>query len=362
MLYEVSRHALLTGDREFTDRWLEAIVKACEFIKQARESRDHDGVPGVLPPAVATDRRVPNQSGWNIGWNYKGLTEAVRLLESLDHPRAAEFAAEAGDYRQTYLEALREAASVAPSWTDSRGDRHPLVPVSLSAGGDNTHAFYLDTGPLFLVWAGLIDAGDPLMRSTRVFFREGPNNRVFDPRGDCWQRPVLVHEISSCEPCYSWNVYHSWQLGDRSRYLEGMYSLLAGALSRQTYISCETRHGIYGNIFASPLLVDLVRLAVIDDRIAENELHLLRLAPLAWLKPDFETRFEKMPTEFGPVTISFKLGRQGKALELSYLPGFRQRPQKVVLHVPDLPGLKRLTLNGSPLRVEPGGEVTLEQE
>ena len=67
---------------------------------------------------------------------------------------------------------------------------------------------------------------------------------------------------------------------------------MAGALSRQTYISCETRHGIYGNIFASPLLVDQIRLAVVDDVIENDAIHLLRVVPKAWLRSDYLTRFE----------------------------------------------------------------------
>ncbi|MEA2062796.1 MAG: hypothetical protein U9P14_03775, partial [Gemmatimonadota bacterium] len=225
---------------------------------------------------------------------------------------------------------------------------------------EDVHAFVLDSGPMFLVWSGLMEAGDSLMRSSVAFFREGPNTRVYDPRGNCWQRPVLVHEISSCEPCYSWNIYHSWQLGDRYRFLEGMYSLLAGGLSRQTYISCETRHGIHGNIFASPLLADLVRLAVIDDEIAEDELHLLRLMPRAWLSTDFETRFENMPTEFGPVTIRFKLTGEGKALDVNYRPSFRHPPEKVVLHVPPVEGLSGVVINGRSTRAEPGKVLFIE--
>ncbi len=359
-LYAVCRHALLTGDREFIDRWQEAIVKACEFIKEARARTDHDGTPGVLPPAVATDRIVPTQSGWNIGWNYKGLCSAVRLLKQIGHPRAEEFAREAHDYKNTFIKALREQVKTARHWTDREGKKHPIVPLSLSAGGDNLHAFYLDTGPLFLVWSGLMEADDPLMRSTLAFFREGPNTKVYDPRGNCWQRPILIHEISSCEPVYSWNIYHSWQLGDRHRFLEGMYSLLAAGLSRQTYVNCETLHGIYGNVMTSPLLIDLIRLSVIDDQIAEDELHLLRLAPLAWLRTDHQTRFENMPTEFGPVTITFKLAAQGEALEISYRSLFRHRPKKVVLHVPPVAGLARVIINGRPVRAGPGELLSLE--
>ena len=360
VLYEVSKHALLTGDRQFVERWLEAVIAGCEFIKESRAIKGHDGVAGVLPPAVATDRKVATQSVWNIGWNYKGLSTAVRLLRRTGNPRAEEFAAEARDYKETFVRVLRERTAEMPTWRDSEGRTHRIVPHSLTEGGEIFHAFYLDTGPLFLVWSGLLEADDPLMRSTAAFFREGPHTRVFDPMGNCWQRPVLIHEISSCEPCYSWNIYHSWQLADRYRFLEGMYSLLAGALSPQTYISCETRHGIYGNIFAAPLLVDLVRLSVLDDLISEGELHLLRLVPGAWLSSDSETRFEKIPTEFGPVSIAFKLAEKGKALLLSYRPEFRHEPEKVLLHVPPLAGLERVIINGLPAEAEAGEILSIE--
>ncbi len=360
ILYMASRHALLTDNRDFIDRWLPAIVKGCAFIKDSRAITGHEGVPGVLPPAVSTDRKIPCQSGWNIGWNYKGLCAAIKLLQRLNHPRAAEFAAEADAYRTRFVEALDEAMKHTPRWTDNRGKKRAMVPISLSDGEDMFHCFYLDAGPLFLVWSGLLKADDEAMKDTAAFFREGPNTKIFDPRLNFFQRAILIHEMSSAEPCYSWNVYHSWQLGDRYRYLEGMYSLLVGALSPQTYVSCETRHGIYGTVFANPLMIDLARLAVIDDQIADNELHLLRLVPKAWLKADYLTKFDQIVTEFGPVNLRFKLADEGRTLDVSWRPDFHHAPGKVVLHVPPVEGLNRVLINGQSREARPGTVLTLD--
>ena len=52
-----------------------------------------------------------------------------------------------------------------PEWTDADGRRHRFVPTALPSGGDVKFPFYLDTGPLFLVYGGLMDADDELMRS-----------------------------------------------------------------------------------------------------------------------------------------------------------------------------------------------------
>ena len=112
-------------------------------------------------------------------------------------------------------------------------------------------------------------------------------------------------------------------------------------------------------MFASPLLVDLIRLSVIDDVIVEDELHLLRLVPKTWLRTDQLTRFENMATEFGPVTLRFKLAEQGTALQVSYEASFRHEPRKVVLHVPPMAALTRVFVNGQAVETTPGEEEAI---
>jgi len=171
--------------------------------------------------------------------------------------------------------------------------------------------------------------------------------------------PVLDHEMSSCEPCYSWNVFHAWQAGDRPRFLEGMYSLFAGSLSRQTRVSCETRGGITGTVFAASLALYLARLAVLDDELRDRELHLLRLMPLAWLRANPPARFENMPTVFGPVSLVTRLARGGRTLLVRFQPRFREAPDNVLLHVPPLPGLKEVSVNGRVLSARAGRVLTV---
>jgi hypothetical protein len=350
LLWAFSEHALLTGDEKFIGEYLSAIVKSCEWIRDARRTTGHGGVEGILPGAVATDEGKQVQSIWNDGWNYKGLTTAVRLLKRIKHPRASEFEAEARDYRQRFRAAYSEAARQTPTWTDAAGKVRPRPPRNLS--GDKNwgldHAFYLDCGPLFLVFAGLMDADEDLMCTARLWFREGPPRKTYQDNGQCWQPASLQHEISSCEPCYSWVYFHSWQMGDRARFLEAMYSLYTGAASRQTHTVCETRGGITG---VTPCLPGawLARLAVVDDQIRDGELHLLRLCPLAWLTTDKEASFERLPTEFGPVTLKVKLADGGKTLRVAFSPRFRLPPQRIMLHVPPCPGLSSVVLNDKPL-------------
>jgi hypothetical protein len=160
------------------------------------------------------------------------------------------------------------------------------------------------------------------------------------------QRPVLTHELSSCEPCYSFNILCSWQAGDRAHFLEGVYGLLAGGISQQTFSGCEHRHGIWSLPAPGALMFYCMKLAVIDDQLNHDELHLLRLVPLAWVKSDYQTRFENMPTEFGPVDLKFKLAPDGKRLLVDFAGRWRTKPSKIILHIPPVPGLTAAVVNG----------------
>lgn len=367
VMYQAATHALLSGDADFIARWTEPLVKACDFIMTYSRS-EHAGVPGLLPAGWSTDEEVPLQSVWNLAWNYKGLSETVRLLRKTGHPRAAEFEAFQKEFKETFLREYRKVCEEGPRWTDDRGNLRFRPPTELSVeavsrfqtpGREGWHtvmtdAFYLDGGPLCLVWAGLMDADDPIMEDLLAFFREGPNWKLHKPFPWSLDRAVLEHEISSCEPCYSFNAYHSWQLGDRERFLEAMYSVLVGAVSNNTYISCEHRHGIQGNQFAFPFGFYLARLSVIDDQISRDNLHLLRFCPLAWLKKDRPARFLKMPTEFGPVDLTAQLSADGKTLEVTFAGAWREKPGEIVLHVPPVPGLKKVSVNGKKFTASKG--------
>ena len=120
--------------------------------------------------------------------------------------------------------------------------------------------------------------------------------------------------------------------------------MFVGALSTQTYISCEHRHGVQGNIFATPTAFALARLSVIDDEIVPGELHLLRLCPNAWITADKEAVFEKMPTLYGPIDLRFK--RVDRVLEVMFKHRWGEKPNRVMLHLPQQAGISRIRLNG----------------
>jgi hypothetical protein len=344
----LARHALLTNRQAFITEWLDPILAACDFIKQAVALTNHGGVPGLIPPAVNSDEGIITQGISSQAWSYRGLRTSVRLLRRLGHPRAAEFDALATSFQQTYVAAMRDLAAKSPTWTDANGNKQPVLPASFTGErGQFPELVMFDVGALMSVFAGLMPATDPIMSSYLDFFRVGPNTQLFDAaHHNALDRVVLDHEQSSAEPCYSWNLFHSWQLNDRARYLEGMYGLLVGGISQDTYISCEHRNAIYGNLFTEPLITWATRHAVIDDEIVDDELHLMRLCPLAWITSSTVTQFARVPTIYGPVDLSFQLAVDGRTLDVTFTPSWHHQPGKVVLHSPPLPTLNVIRVNG----------------
>ena len=110
--------------------------------------------------------------------------------------------------------------------------------------------------------------------------------------------------------------------------------------------ACEHRHGMQGNLFATPLAFWLARQSVIDDEIVPGDLHLLRLCPSAWISDRDEAIFEKMPTVYGPVNLRVKKSSDGKTLAVAFTGNWHHPPGKIILHVPPLAGISKITVNG----------------
>jgi hypothetical protein len=96
----------------------------------------------------------------------------------------------------------------------------------------------------------------------------------------------------------------------------------------------------------------LARLGVIDDEIAEGELHLLRLCPVAWFDSAKETVFERMPTLYGDINLRFRPTPDLKQLTISFSGSWRTARPRVIIHLPPIPFAKVL-VNGKTYSPQP---------
>ncbi|MFB6718993.1 hypothetical protein ACFCV3_02490 [Kribbella sp. NPDC056345] len=359
VMLAVSTHALMTGDQAFIDAWLPNLLKACDWIKDVCALTNHDGVKGLPPAGGASDEGGSVQSIWATAWIYKGLMTTLRLLKRLKHPREEELTLFAAAYQAKAVQALETVGAQSPKWRHPDGNDYPIYPANyFGAAGAFGEAMRLDTGAMVMVWAGLLPASDERMVKYCDYFRVGPNARLWNggSRKHPLDAPILEHEISSFEPIYSWNIFHSWQLGDRAKFLEGLYSLAAGGVSPQTYIPFEHRGGMSASLGTHATIFSLMRLAVVDDSLSETDLNLLRLCPMAWLATGQDTVFDKMPTVYGPVSLKFR--RTGNTqLTLTWTAAWRTKPQRLLVHAP--PGFTTIVVNGTTYAVPAEGYVAV---
>jgi hypothetical protein len=53
-----------------------------------------------------------------------------------------------------------------------------------------------------------------------------------------------------------------------------------------------------------------------------------------------------MPTLYGPVDLRFKLSQDGKILKVAFDGQWREKPNKIFLHIPPISGLAKVEFNG----------------
>lgn len=328
ILWAACETYLLSRDRAFLRRWLPAIRKACQWIAESRRFDSR----GLLPPGRASDSHEHAYHPWTDGWNYRGLLAAIQLFEAAGHKaEAARWLKEARAWRSAFRAALAESIAAYPRWKTPQGDEVPFVPFRLNRFGplkpeeeaaasedykkQVEHGFYLDCGPLTAVEMGLLDPRDEAIDWAFRFYLEGPNQATYRDTGHprmCFQPPVLRHEMSSCEPCYSWNVPARLFRDEIPEFLEGFYSILAGAQPRKTLGIQETRHGIHGLPCAGGFLLILLRRMIAWERPG-NVLRLLEAVPRRWLGPGQSLEVSGLPTHFGPLSLRAR-GEKGVLL------------------------------------------------
>jgi hypothetical protein len=121
---------------------------------------------------------------------------------------------------------------------------------------------------------------------------------------------------------------------------------MMGACSENTFISGEHRNAMYGTLFVQPLVTWAARTALVDDGLDPDELHLLRLCPLAWLVDGSPTKLLRAPTRYGTVSLEVSRDDANRALTVEFTGDWKRKPKRVVLYPPPIPDLLTVTVNG----------------
>lgn len=208
---------------------------------------------------------------------------------------------------------------------------------------------YLDAGPLFLEVAGLLSPLDETMTSALKWLTEGPNaDTEFPDWSDFSQPSCLGSEMSSGEPCYSWNIRLRFLRNERLPFLKGFYSLAARPVSRKSLTGVETPGGIQDLPITIAVIDNHLRNMPVLENQTGRELDLLRNSPSKSLAPVKQIRARDSQTFFVPVSFHIRTVSD-KQTEAEIHPFQRSAVDWVRLHLHHPQGklLKRVTINGS---------------
>jgi hypothetical protein len=333
VLWAVTRHARLTGDKAWLAGVWPKLERAVAFIERLRQEASVDPKAphyGLIPPGFPDGGLGGELSEYtNIYWTLVGLRAVIQAARWLGKEEQA-----AGWQRQydDFYAAFRKAAQ-RDMRTDPHGNRY-LPIVMLNAG--NHLPQRAQWAFCHAVFPGQVFApDDPLVRGNLAMLqateREG---MVF---GTGWAADGI------------WNYFasfygHAWLwMGEGQKAARVLYAfanhaspLLAWREEQMPRGQGSNKVGDMPHNWASAEFIRLVRHLLVLER--GGELHLLEGMPAAWARPGAATRLRDMPTEFGPMLLEVVVTDDGARARVRVTAPSRSRPQRLVLHLGEWAG------------------------
>jgi hypothetical protein len=328
VLWAVTRHARLTGDKAWLGAMWPKLERGFEYIRSLRKQASADpNSPGTgLMPEGFSDGGLsgPAHEYTNIYWTMIGLRAAVQAAEWLGKgDRADAMRKEYDDYMATF----RRAAA-----RDLRDDGHGnrCLPIVMKAPAELLPQ-KAQWGFLHAIHPGeVFDANDALVRGNMAMLaaneREG---LVFDTG---WLSEGL------------WNYFgsfygHAWLWrGDGRKAAATLYAFGNHASPllcwREEQRPVGEKPGYVGDMPHNWASAEFIRLAchlMVLER--GDELHLLEGMPRAWAKPGAKNRLKDIPTIFGPVSVALRVSSDGRTATLDITPPRREPAKKLMVHL-----------------------------
>jgi hypothetical protein len=391
-LWALAAHYRATRD----DKWLssgtgsplQTMIDSFDWVAEQRKRtmRELGGkkVPywGLLPAASAHDWLAGNTI-FNDAFCIYGMTEVVRLLHEIGHPRAAEMAAELNDYRRCLHDRYAEARARARRLPLADGTTIPFVPRMVQeldwTKPDWTYSGYSATRAG--AW-GALDPHDKPVDEVLAFMEAGM------PRGEGYYFSLAANTADMnladindlrAERHYLWRHYVEYETmwpvcaplflarDDLPRFFEWFAHNFAFVIHQDFRVGVESFDGV-----PSCAPGDGERWLAVRDMFlnefggydgSEQSLWLLQAIPREWLRPGNRMSVERMGTLFGgTVDLAVQVAADGNSLAVdAKLDKLAVRPQEIRIRLRSGDGrpLLSATINGRPAKVLPGDVVLL---
>ena len=330
-LWAITRHARLTGDKNWLLGVWPNVERGFAFIRKMRAMPPADAPNARLIPDGFSDGgladKVPEYT--NIYWTMAGLRAAIDAARWLGKSDEAE------DWQREYddfLQTFRHAAE-RDSRTDAQGNRY--VPIRMR--------FDEKIPPQKAQWAFLhslfpgkvFSAEDPLVKGNMAMLKAVEKQGLVQDTG--WLKDGIWTYFGSFYG-HAWLWLGEGDQATRTLYAFGNHAspLLAWREEQMPVGQGDQVVGDMPHNWASAEFIRLVRHSLVLER--GNELHLFEAMPAKWARPGAVTRLRDIATEFGPVSLEFRVAKDGTSGVLKLTPPQRTPPTRIVLHLDNWSG------------------------
>jgi hypothetical protein len=350
-IYLVAEYVRHTGDRDLAARHWPAVAAAAGYLDSLRQLRrtpewralGREEFFGLLPPSISHEgySAQPMHSYWDDLFALRGFKDAVYLAQVLGRADEARRLAAIRDEFERDLAASVRAAMA----------RHGIdyVPGCADLGDFDATSTTIALDP---VQAGAVLPPGALERTFERYW-ELTRDRATGARPWVNYTPYEMRAIGAVARL-GWreraDSLLAWFLADRDPPAWQQWGEIVWHDRTQSRFIGDLPHTWVGSDFARSTL-DLLAF----ERERDSSLVLAAGVPAAWLA-DPGLRLRGLSTSYGTLGYTLRL-RPGGEVEASVEAGCRVPPGGVVLRPPG--SFRRVTVDGAPLAVGPGGEVVL---
>jgi hypothetical protein len=391
-LWALAAHYRVTRDEEWLGSGvgspLQTMIEGFDWVagQRKRTMREVGGkkVPywGLLPAASAHDWLAGNAIFADAFCIY-GMTEVVRLLQEIKHPRAAEMARELNDYRRCLHDRYVEATDRARRLPLSDGTTIPFVPRMPQeldwTKPDWTYSGYSATRAG--AW-GALDPHDKLVDEILAFLEAGMpkgEGAYFSPAADTADMNLADVSDPKAERHHLWRHYVEyetmWPVGaplflardDLPRFFEWFSHNMGFVIHQDFRVGVESFDGVPSCAPGDGERWLMVRNMFLNEfggyDGSEQSLWLFQAIPREWLRPGNRMAVERMGTLFGgDVDLTAQVADDGNSLAVdAVLRKLAVKPKEIRVRLRSGDGrpLASATVNGQPAKVLPGDVVLL---
>ena len=312
VLWAFGQHYRLTKDREFAERALESIMKACDWLETEMKD-DPLGIMPVTTPGDNEDIEDGHVTGHNF-WALAGLKNALFIAEGLGKDKEALRIKSLHDsLNRNFLKALNNTLKKTGNF---------ISPGMEGEGGQ-------DWGNLMAVYPEeILPPAHPAVTETLRRSKEKYREKIMTYGDTKWLHHYLTMK----------NTETLVIRGEQEETLDEFYAILAHTSSTQAgfeysiypWSNRDFYHNLTPHGWFCAKFRNLLRSMLVRER--NDNLHLLSVVSPAWASPGEKILVKNAPTYFGMVSFTAVFKKEG--LELNIEPEFTQKPQVITVHLP----------------------------